>query len=158
DHPDALATDEIDALRAFAPRVAELCRELAAQGIPETIQHDDLHDGQVFVRDGRYLFIDWADACVTHPFLTLTVTLNSIAHRLGVDRNAPELVRVRDACLGAWPERGDPLRAFELADLLGHVCRALAWRQTLAGSPAALTREYADTVPGWLRAFLQAGP
>src|SRR5438093_251299 len=29
------------------PRFEELCTTLAAAGIPETIQHDDLHDGQV---------------------------------------------------------------------------------------------------------------
>jgi len=47
--------DEIGAERRFhdaLSRVCELCDELAAFGIPETIQHDDLHDGQVFVRDG----------------------------------------------------------------------------------------------------------
>ena len=29
---------------------AKLCEELAGFGLPETIQHDDFHDGQVFVR------------------------------------------------------------------------------------------------------------
>jgi hypothetical protein len=38
-----------------------MCRQLSAVAIPETVQHDDLHDGQVFVRDGRYLFFDWGD-------------------------------------------------------------------------------------------------
>src|SRR5262249_35920411 len=134
DHPDALAVDEIETLQELAPRVAELCRELIGQAIPETIQHDDLHDGQVFVRGGRYVFIDWGDACIAHPFFTLTVTLNSVAHRLGVDRGSPDVVRVRDAYLDAWTVRGgDPLRAFEIADLLGCVCRALSWRRVLAG-------------------------
>ncbi len=57
------------------PRVGEMCDELAGYGLPETIQHDDFHDGQVFVRDGRYLLLDWGDACVSHPFFTLSVTL-----------------------------------------------------------------------------------
>ncbi len=52
-----------------------MCEELAGYGLPETIQHDDFHDGQVFVRDGRYLLLDWGDACVSHPFFTLAVTL-----------------------------------------------------------------------------------
>src|SRR5699024_831574 len=34
------------------PQVRSLCERLAALGVPETVQHDDLHDGQVFVRDG----------------------------------------------------------------------------------------------------------
>jgi hypothetical protein len=55
-----------------------MCDELAGYGLPETIQHDDFHDGQVFVRDGRYLLLDWGDACVSHPFFTLSVTLEGI--------------------------------------------------------------------------------
>src|SRR6478752_6692244 len=65
-------TDEI---KGTAPLVREWCAQLASLGIPETIQHDDLHDGQVFVRDGRYLFFDWGDACVSHPFFSMSVTL-----------------------------------------------------------------------------------
>ena len=62
-------------VRAILPEYAERCELLAAFGIPETIQHDDLHDGNVFVRDGRNLFFDWGDSCVSHPFHTLVVTL-----------------------------------------------------------------------------------
>ena len=57
-------------LRASVPWVREACDELAAAGLPETIQHDDLHDAQIFVRDDRYLLLDWGDACVSHPFFT----------------------------------------------------------------------------------------
>ncbi len=111
------------------------------------------------MRDGRYLILDWGDACVSHPFFTLTVTLNAIAHRLGIERRAPQLARVRDAYLDAWPGRGSDLRrAFESADLLGHVCRALAWQRVVDGLPAPFADEWADTVPGWLRTFLEAAP
>ena len=50
------------------PRIVdELLTELEPVGLPETIQHDDLHDGQVFLRDGRTRILDWGDACVSHP-------------------------------------------------------------------------------------------
>ena len=74
-------------------RVREMCEELAGYGLPETIQHDDFHDGQVFVRDGRYLLLDWGDACVSHPFFTLAVTLVGVT-RLGARRH-PGLGRRR---------------------------------------------------------------
>ncbi len=70
--------DESGAERRFrdaAPMVADLCDDLATYGLPELLQHDDLHDGQVFVRDGRHLVLDWGDACISHPFFTLSVTL-----------------------------------------------------------------------------------
>ena len=72
---DTVTDDESRRLRALVPTIAELCERLACAGLPETIQHDDLHDGQVFVRDGRYLFFDWGDACVSHPFFSMSVTL-----------------------------------------------------------------------------------
>ena len=37
-----------------------------------------LHDAQVFVRDDRYLLLDWGDACVSHPFFTMAVTLDGV--------------------------------------------------------------------------------
>ena len=68
ERPDGLTSDDYERLREAVPEVARMCRQLAAYGIPETIQHDDLHDGNVFVRDGRYVVFDWGDACVSHPF------------------------------------------------------------------------------------------
>ena len=66
---------QLDRLR---PRVREMCEELAAYGIPETIQHNDLHDGQVFVRGDDYRFLDWAEACISHPFFTMAITLEGV--------------------------------------------------------------------------------
>jgi hypothetical protein len=75
---DWLPADQLSLLLDQAPRVAAMCDELAGFGIPETIQHDDLHDGQVFVSDDRYLFMDWGDACLSHPFFTMSVTLEGV--------------------------------------------------------------------------------
>ena len=56
-----LVDDEIARLRAFAPRLAELCGELAAHGVAETVQHDDLHLANVYERGGRFRLLDWGD-------------------------------------------------------------------------------------------------
>ena len=63
----SLTGDERERLAALAPRIETDCRLLGELGIEETIQHDDLHDGQVFLRGGRYLILDWGDACVHTP-------------------------------------------------------------------------------------------
>jgi hypothetical protein len=47
-HELPLDRDEIQRLRDFAPRFTEVCDELAAHGIPETIQHDDLHMANLY--------------------------------------------------------------------------------------------------------------
>lgn len=65
-----LEPDEVDSLRRMAPAFAERCAALAGS-VPETVEHSDLHIGNVYVRDGRILFLDWGDAAVSHPFFSL---------------------------------------------------------------------------------------
>jgi hypothetical protein len=117
-----------DRAREAVPRVAELAEELAAYGVPETINHDDLHDAQVFVRDGRYLLLDWGDACVSHPFFTLSVTLEGVlAWGLDDVENAVDTSPFRDAYLAPWREvcDGDLVAACETALRLGWAARAV---------------------------------
>jgi hypothetical protein len=121
--------DERRRLSAAAPRVQEMCDELAAVGVPETIQHDDLHDGQVFVTDGRYVFGDWGDACVSHPFFTLSVTLEGVL-AWGFDdvRNSVDVGPFRDAYLTRYAddfERVELEPAVDVALRLGWICRAV---------------------------------
>ena len=114
------AADELSAgdrrrLEQLSPWVVEACAELAGLGVPETIQHDDLHDGQVFVRDGHYLFFDWGDACVSHPFTTMSVTLEGVLS-WGLDdvENSVDVAPFRDAYLEPFTGAelpGDPRAA-----------------------------------------------
>ena len=76
--PELLADIEEPRLRAFRPRFEELCDELASRGIPETIQHDDLHQYNVYVRDGQTRIMDWGDSCVSHPYFSLVATLRHV--------------------------------------------------------------------------------
>lgn len=127
--------DEIDAeprFRQALPRVVELCEQLAPYGIRETIQHDDLHDGQVFVLDGRHLVLDWGDACISHPFFTLSVTLEGgIAWGLDDVEDSEDVTPYRDAYLAPYAEHypqlspADLHEASRLAMRLGWACRAV---------------------------------
>jgi hypothetical protein len=151
---DSLAGDERDRLRALAPRVAGLAEELEALGLPETIQHDDLHTGNAFVRNGGYVVFDWGDACVSHPFFTLHVTLRVLAWERGVEEGAAELDRFRDAYLEPWTRfrpHAELLAALGPADLLAGICRALTWYRILSALPAATAAEYEDAVVDRLR-------
>ena len=62
-----------EGLRARLPEVEERLERLASSPLPATIEHNDLHDGNVFSRDGRARILDWGDAALARPFLTLTV-------------------------------------------------------------------------------------
>ena len=122
---------EIDAeprFRQAAGQVAELSDALAGYGIQETIQHDDLHDGQVFVKDGRHLLMDWGDACISHPFFTLSVTLEGvIAWGLDDVEGSVDTAPFRDAYLAPFADQydADLVGATEIAVRLGWACRAV---------------------------------
>jgi hypothetical protein len=137
------------------PEFEALCRELAAFGIAETIQHDDLHDGQVFVRNGRYVFFDWGDSCISHPFHSLTVNLRAAAAKLDLEPGGPEVRRLRDAYLEPFGGLGG---AADLAYRTGTVGRALAWDR-FARSGFGYTEPDDDlaTAHG-LKLFLANGP
>ncbi len=159
DQPDGISSDEYERLLDLHPRVEAMCAELANFGLPETIQHDDFHDGNVFVQDGCYRFFDWGDACITHPFCTLLVSLRSIATRFDLPPDAPELTQLRNAYLIPWASFAPPahlIAAVELAQTLGMLCRVSSWRAALHGADEADSAPYIAAVPGWLQELLAA--
>ena len=105
-----LFADEIADLHSGGQRLARMCTELAALPIPATIVHGDLHLGNVARGERGYVFFDWTDACVTHPFIDM------IAIRYEDDESVR--ARLRDAYLAEWSgfASGDELRrAWQLA-------------------------------------------
>jgi Phosphotransferase enzyme family len=153
---EELTPAQRDELRRRLPELRELVEELDAYAVPATIQHDDLHDGQVFVEDGRYRILDWGDSCVSHPFHTLTVTLRALAWRHTLEPGSERLLRLRDAYLE--PFRA-PAEAADLAYRTGTLARALAWHRFVqARPPDERDPEDAESIPYGLRLYLEAGP
>ncbi|MFC0004161.1 phosphotransferase [Micromonospora siamensis] len=154
--PDGMSVELHERLRAYRVEFAALCRRLDEMGIPATVQHDDLHDGNVFAGTCGYRFFDWGDASVAHPFGTLLVTLRSVAHAAELVDDDPALSRLRDAYLEAWTDRYDRATLRETAHLAKRVTtvsRALSWRRALATDDPARDG-YAEAVPGWLGELL----
>ena len=155
-NPKGLTREEHQRLIDAAPRVDDMCRELAAYGIPETIQHDDLHDGQVFVSSGRYRIFDWGDSCVSHPFHSLTVILRMIAWQRDLEPGGRELQRLRDAYLEPF---GHLQAAAELAYRTGTIARSLAsHRERTARGVEFLDEDDAARAGYGLKLFLADGP
>ena len=161
DQPDGLTSAERDRLVAQLPEIASLGRELAGTGIPATIQHDDLHGGNVLVRDGRSRVFDWGDACVSHPLHSLTVLLRATAWKLDLEPGGPELLRMRDAYVEpftSFGNRRDLIEAAELAYRTGTIARSLAWFRSLKAVPPEARAEDLDSIPYGLQRFLEGGP
>lgn len=123
-----LGAEEVGRLRGFAVRFGELCAELAAAGVPDSIQHDDLHMRSLYRRDGRGRVLDWGDASVSHPFASLVVTFRFLETFNGLRPGDPWFGRLRDAYLEPWGSAGGGLEeVFALAVRLGTFAHACAW-------------------------------
>ena len=60
--PDRLTADERRALTSVHARLAAGLNALAALGIDDTLNHNDLHQNNVLVQRGRMVIFDWGDA------------------------------------------------------------------------------------------------
>jgi hypothetical protein len=147
------AAEPRERVAALLPAIRRACAELAALGIGPTLDHDDLHDHNVLVRGRRPVIIDWGDASLTHPFLTLAVTLDFAARGAGCETGAPEILALRDAYLEPWATGAAPealRRGAEIGAALGTITRALTWSEIITRLDGALAEE-----PGEMSALLE---
>ncbi len=86
DQEESLTSEEYARLKDYGSEFARMCEKLTSFGIPESIHHDDFHDGNIFVQDdGKIILTDWGESAVTHPFFTLVVIMRSVDNSLGMD-------------------------------------------------------------------------
>jgi hypothetical protein len=156
-----LSLNELDALKAKKTKLVDLCQELAAFGIPQSLDHGDLHDANIFFNNGKAIFFDWGDATISHPFITLMIPLRVLADKIDVeDESDPRLNWARDAYLQPWTKLAPMshlLQAWNLALHIGKFQRAISWH---AVSQSSSPKELGDSkfaFPGWLKEFLYHG-
>lgn len=66
--PPAILTNS--ELRILGEELKEACSALEGVGLPDTVGHIDLNPGNILVSPEACVFLDWAEACVTNPFIT----------------------------------------------------------------------------------------
>jgi hypothetical protein len=151
--PDVLGLDEeeLGRLEALVPAFASACERLAAGPVPDTLVHGDLHMANVARNGGRYVFFDWTDACVTHPFLDLIVLLFE---------DDPEVRRaLRDAYLEVWAgyaAEDELLALWALAEPLIGMNQAVSYRAILESVEPGTADELAPMLPFYLRKAIAA--
>jgi len=130
-----VAQHEHEELRELAPRFGELCRELASRAIADTIQHDDLHHRNVYVRGGSYRVLDWGDASISHPFASLVVTFRFLETINELRPDDAWFARLRDAYLEPWGAGHEETLALALR--VGALAHCIAWARQRDHLPAA---------------------
>ncbi len=160
DQPDGLTSDDFYRVQELAPRFAQVCDELSAYEIPETINHGDFHDGNVLVKNGRVTLFDWGDGCVSHPFVSLRTFFVSIEIALNFEDYAPptpEMTALLHLYLEPWQRfasRENLLAAYALSRCVASIVKALTWHKTVSNIEGPLREKYAYIVPELMKEFL----
>lgn len=153
DDPCVLAPEVAGRLRAHLPVVRRWADEVAALDLPVTLNHNDLHENNVFDVDGRLRFFDFGDALVTEPLGILLIPLNILGEKLEAGADDPRLWRVAQAALEVWSDLV-PMRelraALPAALSLGRLGRVESWVRVLPSLSDDELAEWGHVAGAWL--------
>lgn len=151
-----LTKEEFAQLHSSMPRLKAMCEELASYGLPETLIHDDLYPGNILVRDGRYIFFDWAESVIAHPFYSLAV-MRRYARLFNF--NARHMKSLDEIYLNEWAAYAPVERlreAFKSGKKLGMLCRGLTWYYYIRQVEPDIRQKYEADWTSWLHIFLRS--
>ena len=154
-----LSEAQVAALRALLPQLLEGWRRLDDLGVPPAIVQMDFRLGN-FARQGDgFLYFDWGDTVVAHPFLSAARCIDYVK-----DEDVAARAAIREGYLGPWRELlpGAPLdEAFDLVDRLNPSFQVVRWRREWPHVELASPwgQEMLNAVDGCLKWVLEeAGP
>lgn len=77
---DGMPVIDIQKLPEFSAQCASLCNDLSKFAMPVTLDHCDLHGGNILVNEKTHeiTIIDWGETVITHPFFSLSAFLRSL--------------------------------------------------------------------------------
>jgi hypothetical protein len=152
--PGGLTEPEARRLRELAPRSHAMWDELAAIPVPASIVQQDFRHNNLVVSGSSYLFYDWSDTVIGHPFFACCRFLDYVQYDLNQRRRLSVEERKRrivDAYLQPWTRilgQADLKRAFDLARRLNPIYVAIRRH---------LDAPYCEPASSWGRA-LREGP
>jgi len=147
----AVPEDDRRELRRRLPAVAELCRRVADGPVPSTLIHGDIHLGNVASRDGAFIFFDWTDASVAHPFVDMFMIYG--------EKDESTRALLRDAYLAAWTDLAPIERLRELwadAEPIHALHHAVSYHVILEHTEERAKIDVERAVPAYLGKALRA--
>lgn len=155
---DGLTDEEVEALQGLSMRLKFMCAQLADFAIPYSLVHGDL-GGNILVKDdGDFVFFDWTDACISHPFFDMATMANTVFDDNLYQGDESVAIRLRDAYLEPWTKH-EPMerliRAYDVARPLGalHQCMSYMWIMMNIAEDARW--EVENVSPLWIRTLLR---
>ena len=79
DGPHQVSEEEMASFQQLIPRLEELCERLAGYAVPLSLNHGDLHSGNILATQSTCVLLDWAGFIGrTHPFFCLAVVFEEL--------------------------------------------------------------------------------
>ena len=157
-----LSAPEKSQFQSLVPKLQDYCTQLKSYNIPPTLVHGDLHLGNVARDRGNYLFFDWTDACIAHPFfdfLELFIVdknqswLSNFSHF----QSNRSKTRLRDYYLSQW-QKYESLERLQAAwNLAGVLClahHAVTYQHIIETLEPRTKSEFENFLPFLLRQIL----
>ncbi|HWC20809.1 MAG TPA: aminoglycoside phosphotransferase family protein [Flexivirga sp.] len=157
--PQELVSCWLEGRGAAVPETERPLREaaarLSASDLPDTIQHNDLHAGNVFCTDGSAAaihdsrFFDWGDAYVGNPLCSLLIAFAGPAYHFGLPADPERDARLMRSYAAAWADWVPSARLIELlpdALLIAKLARIRANERALEHATAAEHAEWAPRI------------
>jgi len=123
-----LNPDEREKINKIAPRLRDLLIELMSLPIPPAMLHGDLHAGNVLIKENTFLYFDWTDAAISHPFFDMLYVFRRV--------DDTERMALQEAYLAIWEQEfpaPDVRRAWELAGVLYGFYHAVSYQYIAHG-------------------------
>jgi aminoglycoside/choline kinase family phosphotransferase len=144
---------EIEELRRLEPKLAAWCVELDELGPTPTLVHGDLHPNNINVRDGRFIYFDWTDAAIAHPFVDL------VPFHLWDPDGSPDRVEALNAAyLEPWKDvipADRLLRSLALAKPIGMLYHAQSYFLLILGLEEEVRWQMYGAFPSLLRRTIE---
>ncbi len=149
---ETLNEEEVTKLINLIPHLHMACTQLANTPIPQTIVHGDLHGGNVGIQNGQYIFFDWTDPCITHPFFDML--------DIFYEQDTVVQIELRDAYLAEWAAFAPMpqlLNIWTLAEVGAAIHHAISFWQILIHIEPHARADLSHMLPIWLRKILMLG-
>ncbi|WKE66998.1 aminoglycoside phosphotransferase family protein [Gallaecimonas kandeliae] len=111
-------------------KVAEAIADLGRHPLPDALMHGDLHIENIARTQDGFVFFDWSDACISHPFIDGTYVYR-MPEGAGKER-------IIDAYLGGWTafmDKGALRQTWDRAEILCYAHQAQSYGSMMIQLP-----------------------